>query len=84
MRTLLLGQRCKPTILACKIKEETQLNEFSSTPAWQYETNPLTYSGFVTFNLVGMTGFEPATSHSRSERSTKLSHIPVLQMQRGI
>ena len=32
--------------------------------------------------MVGMTGFEPATSHSRSERSTKLSHIPVLQKQR--
>ena len=26
--------------------------------------------------LVGMTGFEPATSRSRTERSTKLSHIP--------
>ena len=26
--------------------------------------------------LVGMTGFEPATSASRTQRSTKLSHIP--------
>ena len=31
------------------------------------------------FLVVGMTGFEPATSHSRSERSTKLSHIPLTQ-----
>jgi hypothetical protein len=26
--------------------------------------------------LVGMAGFEPTTSRSRTERSTKLSHIP--------
>jgi len=26
--------------------------------------------------LVGMTGFEPATSAFRTQRSTKLSHIP--------
>jgi hypothetical protein len=26
--------------------------------------------------VVGMTGFEPATSASRTQRSTKLSHIP--------
>ena len=29
------------------------------------------------FLLVGMTGFEPATSASRTQRSTKLSHIPL-------
>ena len=28
--------------------------------------------------LVGMTGFEPAASASRTQRSTKLSHIPKL------
>ena len=28
--------------------------------------------------MVGMTGFEPATSASRTQRSTKLSHIPLL------
>ena len=28
-------------------------------------------------NMVGMTGFEPATSASRTQRSTKLSHIPL-------
>ena len=27
-------------------------------------------------DVVGMTGFEPATSASRTQRSTKLSHIP--------
>ena len=27
-------------------------------------------------SLVGITGFEPATSASRTQRSTKLSHIP--------
>ena len=29
--------------------------------------------------LVGMTGFEPAAFASRTQRSTKLSHIPLLQ-----
>ena len=27
--------------------------------------------------MVGMTGFEPAASASRTQRSTKLSHIPI-------
>ncbi len=27
--------------------------------------------------LVGMAGFEPTTSASRTQRSTKLSHIPI-------
>ena len=28
--------------------------------------------------MVGMTGFEPATSYSRSKRTTKLYYIPML------
>ena len=27
--------------------------------------------------LIGATGFEPATSASRTQRSTKLSHAPI-------
>lgn len=35
--------------------------------------------------LVGMAGFEPTTSSSRTTRSTKLSHIPErLEPQTGI
>ena len=35
-------------------------------------------SGWLrTLDMVGMTGFEPATSASRTQRSTKLSHIPL-------
>jgi hypothetical protein len=30
----------------------------------------------VSHSMVGMTGFEPAASASRTQRSTKLSHIP--------
>lgn len=30
--------------------------------------------------MVGMTGFEPATSSSRTMRATKLRHIPTLEM----
>ena len=36
---------------------------------------PLKFSGIP---LVGMTGFEPAAFASRTQRSTKLSHIPIL------
>ena len=30
--------------------------------------------------MVGTTGFEPATSCSQSKRSTKLSHVPTLEV----
>lgn len=33
-------------------------------------------------NDVGTTGFEPATSRTPSERSTKLSHIPMLHSKK--
>ena len=33
---------------------------------------------FQAFLIVGATGFEPATSASRTQRSTKLSHAPFL------
>ncbi len=32
----------------------------------------------MSFFLIGATGFEPATSASRTQRSTKLSHAPIL------
>ena len=47
--------------------------------AWQYtlhNKNPWNYSNSKGFILVGMTGFEPAAFASRTQRSTKLSHIP--------
>ena len=31
---------------------------------------------YLRSNMVGMTGFEPAAFASRTQRSTKLSHIP--------
>lgn len=31
---------------------------------------------FEKYSLVGMTGFEPATSPSRTERATELRYIP--------
>ncbi len=33
-------------------------------------------SNTMTLLVVGMTGFEPAAFASRTQRSTKLSHIP--------
>ena len=38
------------------------------------KTHALLWRGF---HLVGITGFEPATSSSRTKRATKLRHIPV-------
>ena len=41
-------------------------------------TGSLRKPGTTVFSfLVGMTGFEPATSASRTQRSTNLSHIPM-------
>ena len=37
---------------------------------------PWNYCNSKVFLLVGMTGFEPAAFASRTQRSTKLSHIP--------
>ena len=36
-------------------------------------------SSFVLQNMVGVTGFEPAASWSRTKRSTMLSHTPLQQ-----
>ena len=33
--------------------------------------------------MVGVTGFEPAASWSRTKRSTKLSHTPVFNFRKG-
>ena len=47
--------------------------------AWQYtlhNKNPWNCCNSKGFILVGMTGFEPAAFASRTQRSTKLSHIP--------
>ena len=37
----------------------------------------MTRSACTNAYLVGVTGFEPATSSSRTRRSTKLSHTPI-------
>ena len=52
----------------------TSLEGWSSTIELHPQTNELNNS--VKIKMVGMTGFEPATSASRTQRSTKLSHIP--------
>ena len=38
--------------------------------------NPLIYNGFKAFCMVGVTGFEPMASWSRTKRDTKLRHTP--------
>ena len=38
--------------------------------------NPLIYNGFKAFFMVGVTGFEPMASWSRTKRDTKLRHTP--------
>jgi NhaP-type Na+/H+ or K+/H+ antiporter len=39
--------------------------------------NPVKSRLLTLSNLIGATGFEPATSASRTQRSTKLSHAPL-------
>ena len=45
------------------------------------EASPRTRRGEA--SLVGVTGFEPAASWSRTKRSTKLSHTPVFNFRKG-
>ena len=52
----------------------TSLEGWSSTIELHPQTNELNNS--VKIKMVGMTGFEPATSCSQSRRATKLRHIP--------
>ncbi len=44
--------------------------------AWKASVLPLNYTRIIV--LVGVAGFEPATSCSQSMRSTKLSYTPLL------
>ena len=49
--------------------------------AWKAPVLPLNYArmpsyGFLLYQMVGTTGFEPATSCSQSRRATKLRHVP--------
>ena len=44
-----------------------------ASSAWKAGVLPLNYARK---NMVGTTGFEPATSCSQSRRATKLRHVP--------
>ena len=55
----------------------TSLEGWSSTIELHPQTNELNNS--VKIKMVGMTGFEPATSCSQSRRATKLRHVPTLE-----
>ena len=45
---------------------------------WYRKRKKLGNIDFQAFLIVGATGFEPATSASRTQRSTKLGHAPFL------
>ena len=57
-------------LAAINLERVTGIEPASS--AWKAEVLPMNY----TRKMVGMTGFEPATSCSQSRRATKLRHIP--------
>ena len=59
-------------LAAIDLERVTGIEPASS--AWKAEVLPMNY----TRKMVGMTGFEPATSCSQSRRATKLRHIPTL------
>ena len=66
----------------CKKKKPSRLLDFTGasggirTPDPRLR-RPLLYPTELLTRLVGMTGFEPATSCSQSRRATKLRYIPV-------
>ena len=60
-----------------KKKAETERSVLPSLNSYITVSHKKT-STYCTRLLVDATGFEPATSASRTQRSTKLSHIPLL------
>src|SRR5690606_17721960 len=55
-----------PNTLECITKKSSKQKNAGTEPAF-----------FIIDNMVGMTGFEPATPWSQTRCSTKLSHIPI-------
>ena len=55
---------------------EEQANSSAACPTVSL-TDALSVSGSSKTTLVGVTGFEPATSSSRTKRATKLRHTPI-------
>ena len=62
------------TVFLAEINLERVTGIEPASSAWKAEVLPMNY----TRKMVGMTGFEPATSCSQSRRATKLRHIPTL------
>ncbi len=82
--------RCVNHFATTAINEKERVMGIEPTrPAWKAGVLPLNYTRtilllFIVANysrkktkMVGKTGFEPATSWSRTKRSTKLSHFPM-------
>ena len=53
-----------------------QLSRWFASANTPQQKNPATRAGFLL--LVGLTGLEPATSSSRTKRSTRLNYNPIL------
>jgi hypothetical protein len=67
--TILKNKR-KNSIYLLLIKKRCEKNKKAST---LYRIEACSY---LCMKMIGKTGFEPATSSSRTRRSTKLSHFP--------
>ena len=74
-KTCLSHTKKRPrTVFLAAINLERVTGIEPASSAWKAEVLPMNY----TRKMVGMTGFEPATSCSQSRRATKLRHIPTL------
>ena len=77
-----------PRFKSCHYKKSVKLQQKNlrkknSLKSAKKHEKPLLNKGFSCLQsfrpvkMVGVTGFEPATSWSRTKRSTKLSHTPI-------
>ncbi len=69
--------RRKKNTYAGRLKRPVTIRMDVDTVSY-FKRAPFTY---YLFRFVGMAGFEPTASASRTLRSTKLSHIPILRTQ---
>ncbi len=68
-----IGRLCTETYLFSERCSQCINVHDSEKRAWKSDKN---LSSLWVFQIIGATGFEPATSASRTPRSTKLSHAP--------
>lgn len=70
-----------PGVLSREFEDNKNGADFSTPPLLSAIWSVYSDHGSSKATLVGMTGFEPATSSSRTTRATKLRHIPLFSQR---